>query len=69
MKGYTVEKLARKVAKKNPHSLLVRVMTKLSPKICEELDFGYCLFETTEEEEPNVVFNIYNVFQVLDLEE
>jgi hypothetical protein len=44
-------------------------MTKLPPKISEELDFGYCLFETTEGDEPNVVFNIYNVFQLLDFEE
>lgn len=44
IKGYTSEKVARSVLKKTPHSYLVRVMTKLPPKICNELDFGYYTF-------------------------
>ena len=50
--------------KKSPHSYLVRVMMKLPPKICDELDFGYYVLPASDYD-PDVVFNIYNVFQIM----
>lgn len=68
VKGFTNEKKARNLLKKIPNSYIIRVMMKLPPKICEELDFGYFKLLPSEDG-PDVVFNIYNVFQILEYEE
>lgn len=64
MKGYTNEKKAKLAAKKNSHSVFVRVMMKLPPKIADNLDFGYIIISSPENE-ADVIFNIYNVFQII----
>lgn len=59
-----MEKKAKQIVKKNPRSILVRIMMKLPPKIIETLDFGYKVVSDIEEG-PDVIFNIYNVFQII----
>jgi tetratricopeptide (TPR) repeat protein len=67
-KAFTSEKKALELVSKNPKSIFVRVMMKLHPIVAEDLDFGYWV-ENDLQEGPNVIFNIYNVFEISEIEE
>lgn len=68
-KAFTTEKAAKKVMKTNPNAILFQVMLpSMSGKVVESLDFGYWI-NNTATEGPNVIFNIYNVFKILEFEE
>lgn len=65
-RAYTTEKSAKKAFKSNPSSYMLQVMLpSMSGKVDENLDFGYWI-NPGKEEGPNVIFNIYNVFKILD---
>ena len=69
-RAYTTEKAANKAYKANSNSFLIRIMLpSMTGKIIDSLDFGYWINASQQDDKPNVVFNIYNVFKILEFEE